>query len=116
MSNLHRAQISVTLGGERFALRLTLQALAEIEAAFEAPDLTALGARLAGGRLAAKDLVILFGALARGGGSTISDQTLASQIEAADLAPAIEALGRLFAISFGGDAAAPRHPPTPQDA
>jgi hypothetical protein len=42
MPNLHRGEIEVEIGGVRRRLVLTLGALAELEAAFGAEDLTAL--------------------------------------------------------------------------
>lgn len=100
MSNFHRGEISVELAGERFVLRLTLGALAEIEAAFGAPDLAALGERLGAGRLRAADLVTLLAACLRGGGATLSDQAVAQRINAADLPKLIGALDRVFTLSF----------------
>ncbi len=111
MTNRYRGEVSLTLGAERFALRLSLQALAEIEAALGAGDLQGLGARFASGRIAARDLVVLLGAAIRGGGAKLPDDEVASRIGAEDLPRAVEALSDLFAISFGGDAK-PR-PPTP---
>ncbi len=61
MTNRHRGEVSLTLGAERFALRLSLQALAEIEAALGAGDLQGLSERFASGRIAARDLVALLG-------------------------------------------------------
>lgn len=89
------------LGGERFVLRLSLQALAEIEAALGASDLEALGRRFAEGRFRAADLAILIGATARGGGASLSDAEIAGRIAAAELPAALDALAELFAVSFG---------------
>ena len=89
------------LAGERYVLRLTLQALAEIEAAFEAPDLQALGERLGHGRFSARDLVMLIGAAIRGGGAMLSDAEIAGRIGAQDLPKLVQALGDVFTQSFG---------------
>lgn len=101
MTNRHRGEASVVLGGQLFVLRLTLQALAEIEAAFGASDLEALGRRFAEGRFRAADLVVLIGATARGGGASLSDAEIAGLVAAAELPSAIGALAELFAASFG---------------
>jgi hypothetical protein len=101
MTNPHRGEASVMLGGERFVLRLTLQALAEIEAAFGASDLEALGRRFAEGRFRAADLAVLIGATARGGGASLSDAEIAGRMAASELPAAIAALAELFAASFG---------------
>lgn len=100
MTNRHRAEVALDLGEERLTLRLTLGALAEIEAAFGAADLQALGERLASGRIAARDLVPLIGAAARGGGARISDTEIAGRIPAARLGACIEALAELLALTF----------------
>ena len=56
MPNLHRGEIEAEIGGARRRLVLTLGALAELEAAFGAEDLTALAERFGAGRLKARDL------------------------------------------------------------
>lgn len=101
-------------------MRLTLQALAEIEAAFGASDLQALGERLSGGKLAARDLVVLLGATMRGGGAQLADTAIAMKIDASDISRAVAALGEVFRIAFSGDPVSPepdasRHPRMPQD-
>ncbi|MGL5115887.1 MAG: GTA-gp10 family protein, partial [Beijerinckiaceae bacterium] len=55
MANLHRGEIDFPLEGEIRPLRLTLGGLAELESAFGADGLAALGARLSEGRLSAGD-------------------------------------------------------------
>lgn len=101
MSNPHRGEVDVEIGGRRHVLRLTLQALAEIEAAFAADGLEALGARLSGGHIGTSDVIRLFGALIRGGGERIADAELARTIEARDLPAIVAAIGEVFASSFG---------------
>lgn len=116
MSNLHRGEISLNLGGETYPLRLTLQSLAELEAAFGVADLAALGERLSNGKLSAQDLVRLAGAAIRGGGTALSDTTLAAKIDGRDMPALIAALGKLFALTFGtsGGEDAVLPPPMPQ--
>ena len=101
MSNRHRGEVSLMLGEERYVLRLSLQALAEIEAAFGANDLQALGERLGKGRFSARDLTMLVGATIRAGGAVLSDADIATKITAADLPGVIGALGEVFALGFG---------------
>lgn len=108
-ANQHRGDVSLVLGGTEFTLRLTLQALAEIESALGAGDLQGLGARFAEGRMAARDLVGLLGAAIRGGGKALPDEEIARLVSASDLPAVVEALGRLFALSFG-TAPRPRKP------
>lgn len=111
MTNRHRGEVKLEIGGEVFPLRLTLQALAEIEAALGAGDLQGLGERFAQGRVGARDLVALIGAAARGGGSKLPDAAIAETMGAEDLPVAVAALGELFALSFGAeDRAGPPKP------
>ncbi len=104
MTNLHRGEVSLTLGGRALPMRLTLQALAEIEAVFGG-DLTAAGDRLANGRPRAADLVTLLGAAIRGGGSGLSDREIAAALDAGAMADAVNKLGELFTLTFGERAA-----------
>ncbi|PPD14978.1 MAG: hypothetical protein CTY25_09320 [Methylobacterium sp.] len=111
VTNRHRGEVSLVLSEERFVLRLSLQALAEIETALGAGDLQGLGERFAGGRVAARDLVALLGAAIRGGGAALADEDIARRIGAEDLPRAVEALAALFALSFSGESPArPRAP------
>jgi hypothetical protein len=100
MSNPHRAEHSLEIGGRRYMLRLTLQALAEIESALNVNGLDALGNKLSGGATGSRDLVCILGAMMRGGGMTISDSDLAGMIEARDLPRVLGAVGAVFAASF----------------
>lgn len=111
MVNRHRAEVELPLGEARYRLRLTLQALAEMESALGAGDLQAMGARFSEGRLSARELASLLGAALRGGGAPLSDQDVAAMLSAEDLPAAISALGELFARSFGVEPAA--RPPGP---
>lgn len=111
MGNPHRGEASIELGGRRYILRLTLQALAEIEAAFAVDGLEALGARFGSGKLGTRDVLSILGALVRGGGERIADSDLASTIEAQHLPAIISAIGAVFAASFidsGATKAGPR--------
>ncbi len=89
------------IGGRRYALRLSLQALAEIETALAVKGLAALGERLGAGGIGAADLVHLLGALIRGGGAPIADHELARMIDAQALPEIVAAIGDVFALSFG---------------
>lgn len=111
MANRHRGEVGLAIGGEMFALRLTLQALAEIESALGAGDLQGLGERFAEGRAGARDLIALIGAAVRGGGSKLTDDAIARRMGAEELPGAVAALGELFALSFGADDS--KRPPTP---
>ena len=105
MTNMHRAEVSVEIGGARHVLRLTLGALAEIEAAYGVADLQALGATLGTGRISARDLITLLAAAMRGGGAQLSDSAVGAMIGAEDLPQLVDAIARLFALSFGEEGA-----------
>lgn len=72
-ANRHRGEIVATLDGKAWRLCLTLGALAELEDAFAAEDLSALVARLSAGRLSATDIIRIVGCGLRGGGNPVSD-------------------------------------------
>ena len=118
MANSHRGEIAVRLGGRDFTLCLTLGALAEIEAAFGVDGLDALGARLAAGRLSARDLAAIVAAAARGGGHDVAASDIAALPVAGGLAPFVDAVTRLFAATFGDAVSAagegPPRPPPPR--
>ncbi len=115
MTNLHRSEIALEIGGERLVLRLSLQALAEIEARLAPGGLAALGHRLADGGLAMADIIALAGALVRGGGRPLADSALATRLEAADLPALVSAIAAVFASALPEGAAAP-NPCRPQPA
>lgn len=106
-----RGDVALEIGAERYTLRLTLGALAELEEAFVVDDLPALGARFASGRLSSRDLLKLLGAALRGGGHPLSDAQVAA-LPIDGVAPVAQALADLLAAAFG-DA---ENPPQPQGA
>lgn len=67
MTNPQSGEVTLADGAARHRLRLSLAALAEIEAALEVSGLEALAARL--GRLSAADLTAVLTALLRAGGA-----------------------------------------------
>ncbi len=113
MANIHRGDVDLALGSEVFTLRLTLQSLAEIEAAFGVSDLAALGERFAKGHLSARDLIRILAPAMRGGGLKRSDAEIAALIPAAHLPDIVSAISALMLATFGE---APPNPIRPQDA
>ncbi len=101
VANRYRGDVSLVIGGERLTLRLMLAALAEIEDAFSAQNLSDLGARFSAGGLKARDLVAILGAAARGGGSTLKDREIAALVPAAELPMVAQAVADLLARTFG---------------
>ncbi|MGV1783467.1 MULTISPECIES: gene transfer agent family protein [Agrobacterium] len=77
-ANRHRGEIEALIDGERRVLCLTLGALAELETAFQADDLTALAERFAAGRMKATDMIRVIGAGLRGAGNVFSDEDVAA--------------------------------------
>lgn len=68
MANPHAGEVALWLNGRRHVLKLTLGALAELEAALEADSLVALVERFETGRYSARDVLALIVAGLRGGG------------------------------------------------
>ncbi len=89
--NTMRGEVSVDLAGAPRRLCLTLGALAEIEGALGADGIGGLAERMR--TLSARDLVVVLGALLRGGGE---DPALA---ERAEPRVAAEGVARAFAAS-----------------
>ena len=102
MSNPQRGEIETVLGGRRFTLRLTLGALAELEAALDGEDLIGFTERLSQGHVAARDLIRLIGAAQRGGGGMLSDDDIAQMMPEGGFAEAVAIAARLIALAFNG--------------
>jgi hypothetical protein len=86
MANAARGEAEIVVGGERRVMRLTLGALAELEAALGAGGLAALAERFEGGAFGARDLIALLGAGLRGGGAAGAARAAAALL-AATFAP-----------------------------
>ncbi|MFN3689164.1 gene transfer agent family protein [Salinarimonas sp.] len=107
-----RGDVSLVIDGTTYRLRLTLGALAELEAALGAGDLGALAERLAAGRLSSRDLVAILGCALRGGGHAIDDAHIAALPMPDGIAPVAEAVAAALAIAFGaGEEASASAPP-----
>lgn len=102
MANARRGEIEAELGGTRRRLVLTLGALAELEAHFEASDLVDLAERFAAGRLAAGDLAAIIGAGLRGAGEAITDREVASLAVEGGAAGYARIAAALLSVTFGG--------------
>ncbi len=112
MPNRRRGEVGLELGGERYTLCLTLGALAELEDAFDAKDLQALGTHFAGGVLSSRDLIKLLGVALRGGGHDLSDADVAALPLDRGVEPVVQALTECLLLTFGSA----ENPPQPQDA
>ncbi len=102
MANPWAGEVAVVLDGRRHVAKLTLGALAELEAALAAGSLIDLVERFEAGRFSTRDVVALLVAGLRGGGWTGRAEDLLSveigggPMEAARLAA--ELLARAFAL------------------
>jgi hypothetical protein len=77
MANRHRGEIAAIINGREWTLCLTLGALAELETAFGADDLSALAERLGSGRLKAREMTAIIAAGLRGGGHEAGEAEVA---------------------------------------
>lgn len=106
-ANARRGEIVAELSGERRRLCLTLGALAELETAFGADDLSALAERFSGGRLSARDMAIVIGAGLRGAGAEVSDREVLALEAEGGAAGFAKIVADLLTASFGGPEDAP---------
>lgn len=99
-ANPHRGDVCLVINGEPCVLRLTLGALAALEARLEAGSLIELAERFETGRIGAGELVALLAAGLSGGGVALDEATLArADIEGGAVAAmqaGMELLGRAF--------------------
>lgn len=101
MANSYRGEIAAFLGGAERRLRLTLGALADLEDAFGAEDLSDLARRFANGTLKARDATKVIGAGLRGAGETVTDEDVAAMHVDGGVAGYIDIVVRLIAATFG---------------
>lgn len=102
MANPYAGEVALVVDGQRHVARLTLGALAELEAALEAGGLIDLAERFETGRFSTRDVLALIVAGLRGGGwpGTAADLMTAEiaggPVEAARVAAQL--LARAFAV------------------
>ncbi len=107
MANPYAGEAALVLDGQRQVLKLTLGALAELEATLKADSLVALIERFEGGSFATRDVLALLLAGLRGGGWHGSASDLAraeiagGPVEAAKVAAAL--LARAFTVPQASD-------------
>ena len=101
MVNPLRGEVEITLDGIPHAARLTLGALAELEAALQTSSLIEMAARFEEGKFSASDMVAVIVAGLRGGGWRGSrDDLLSAEIDHGPVAAA-KAAAQLLARAFG---------------
>ncbi len=100
MVNPFRGEVELSIDGEPRVMRLTLGALAELEAKLKCGSLLELIARFETGGFRVRDLIGLLTAGLNGGGWKISEADLVkSRIDGGPLAAA-QAAARLLKITF----------------
>jgi hypothetical protein len=102
MANPWAGEVALVIGGERQVMRLTLGALAELEAGLGAGSLVDLVTRFESGTFSSRDVLALIVAGLRGGGwRGHAADLLSAEIEGGPLAAAraaAELLARAFAL------------------
>lgn len=78
MENPLRGEVALVIDGKRYVMRLTLGALAALEARLESQSLMALAERFETGQISATDLTALLTAGLLGGGHSVTEAELAS--------------------------------------
>ncbi|MGB3416809.1 MAG: gene transfer agent family protein [Mesorhizobium sp.] len=100
-ANRRRGEVAAMLDGRPRRLCLTLGALAELEAAYAADDLTALVERFSTGRLSALDMIRIIGAGLRGAGESVSDEEVGAMQSDAGATGFAAVVADLLATTFG---------------
>lgn len=78
MPNPQRGEVSLKINGEAQTLRLTLGALAALEARLQSASLIELAERFESGRICAADLLALLSAGLQGAGASVGEEDLAA--------------------------------------
>lgn len=78
MVNPLRGEVALVVNGQRRIMRLTLGALASLEARLDSGSLMDLAERFETGRVSAADLTVLLTAALNGGGHAITEGELAA--------------------------------------
>jgi hypothetical protein len=105
MANALRGEVEVVVDGRPRILRLTLGALAGLEAALGCGGLVALAERFDGDGLGARDVIATLTAGFRGAGETVSAEEVAEMAFEGGAAGAAAAAARLVRAAFTGSAA-----------
>lgn len=107
MANPWAGEVALVVDGERHVAKLTLGALAELEAKLDADTLVALIERFEGGQFSTRDVMALVVAGLRGGGWTGTEADLLTAEIDGGAVEAARVAGQLLVRAFsvpGGDA------------
>lgn len=100
MANPHRGEVALVIDGRARVMRLTLGALAGLEARLGSGSLIELAERFEDGRVGAGDLIALLAAGLQGGGADLDEASLArAEIDGGAVA-AMQAGMALLAAAF----------------
>lgn len=100
MANPQAGEVGLVIDGERFVMKLTLGALAELEGELGAGTLVELVERFEAGRFSTRDVLMLIVAGLRGGGwRGVSRDLLSAEIEGGPV-EAARAAGMLLVRAF----------------
>jgi hypothetical protein len=100
MANPWRGEVELVVDGEPRAMRLTLAALAELEARLESESLVELIGRFEAGSFRVRDLIALLTAGLNGGGWRVSEaEFVGMRVDGGPLAAA-QAAARLLRLTF----------------
>ncbi len=100
MANPWAGEVALTIDGEGHVLKLTLGALAELEAEIEAGSLVELVQRFEGGAYSSRDVLALILAGLRGGGAEVTRADLMRAEIAGGPMAAARAAAELLARAF----------------
>ncbi|GAB5431669.1 MAG: gene transfer agent family protein [Epibacterium sp.] len=100
MANPYRGEVTLVLNDQPQVLKLTLGALAELEAELGEGDLISLVQRFESERFSSRDMLALLAAGLRGGGSEISRADLARAEIEGGVMQATRVAAQLLALSF----------------
>ncbi|MEX0345043.1 MAG: gene transfer agent family protein [Rhizobiaceae bacterium] len=101
IANARRGEIAAQLDGKPYRLCLTLGALAELEAAFAAEDLTGLVDRFSSGKLSAQDMIRIIGAGLRAAGNDVTDEDVRLMQAEGGAAGYARIVAELLTATFG---------------
>ncbi|MCV2886989.1 gene transfer agent family protein [Ruegeria aquimaris] len=100
MANPWTGEVALVIDGQRRVLKLTLGALAELEAELESGSLVELVQRFEGGAFSSRDVLALVVAGLRGGGAEVTQASLLRAEIAGGPMAAARAAAELLARAF----------------
>jgi len=100
MANPQRGEVSLAIDGVERRMRLSLGALAALEARLEAGSLVALAERFEAGSIGATDVIAILAAGLEGAGEPVSEADLANADIAGGAAAAVRAAMALLTGAF----------------